>query len=130
MPLILEDVLIRKCDDSLPPGASGYFVRLPSSFLALLADGAELKGELTQGGKKQELTLILEKGCGIDFLHLAPSDLDARFTLGRALMRLREANQDGVRTLLFPGRAVTTSPAQACKLPAKRRTASPRPPDT
>jgi hypothetical protein len=120
MPLILEDVLIRKCDDSLPPGASGYFVRLPSSFLALLADGAELKGELTQGGTKQELTLILEKGCGIDFLHIAASDCDTRFTLGRASMRLRKAIQDGVRTLLFPGREVITSPVQACKITPKR----------
>jgi hypothetical protein len=130
MPLILEDVLIRKRAEGIPIGASGYFVRLPSSFLARLADGAELKGELTQGGTKQELTLILEKGCGIDFLHIAASDCDTRFTLGRASMRLREANQDGVRTLLFPGREVITSPAQACKLPAKRRSASPRPPDT
>jgi hypothetical protein len=130
MPLILEDVLIRRRTDYLPAGASGYFVRLPSSFLATLADGAELKGELTQGGTKQELTLILEKGCGIDFLHLAASDCDTRFTPGRASMRLREASQEGVRTLLFPGREVITSPAQACKLPAKRRPASPRPPDT
>jgi hypothetical protein len=130
MPLILEDVLIRKCDDSLPPGASGYFVRLPSSFLATLADGAELKGELTQGGTKQELTLILAKGCGIDFLHIAASDCDTRFTPGRASMRLREASQNDTSLPLFPGREVITSPAQACKVPAKRRPASPRPPDT
>jgi len=130
MPLILEDVLIRTRADALPAGASGYFVRLPSSFLALIADGAEFKGELTQGKQSREVRLILEKGCGIDLLHIAAKDWDARFTLGRASLRLREANQDGVLTLLFPGSEVITSPAQACKLPAKRRTASPRPPDT
>ncbi len=119
MPLILEDVLIRTRADALPAGASGYFVRLPSSFLARLADGAELTGELTQGDTEQELTLILEKGCGIDFLHIAASDWDARFIEGRASIRLREAIQDGVRTPLFPGRAVITSPAQACNVSAK-----------
>lgn len=120
MPLILEDVLIRKRDDSLPIGASGYFVRLPSAFLARLADGAELTGELSQGNTKREVTLILEKGCGIDLLHFIASDWDARFTPGRASLRLREALEDGVRMLLFPGRAVITSPAQACNVPAKR----------
>jgi hypothetical protein len=120
MPLILEDVLIRKRDDSLPPGASGYFVRLPSAFLARLADGAGLTGELSQGDTKREVTLILEKGCGIDLLHFIASDWDARFIEGRASIRLREALQDGVRMLLFPGRAVINSPAQACNVPAKR----------
>jgi hypothetical protein len=130
MPLLLEDVLIRNRADALPTGASGYFVRLPSAFLARLADGAELTGELTQGKRSREARLILEKGCGTDLLHIAASDWDARFTLGRASLRLREAIQDGVRMLLFPGRAVITSPVQACKITAKRRTASPRPPDT
>jgi len=120
MPLILEDVLIRKRYGSLPLGASGYFVRLPSSFLARLADGSVLTGELTQGKQTRESRLILEKGCGIDLLHFIASDWDARFNPGRASLRLREAIQDGVRMLLFPGRAVITSPAQACKVPAKR----------
>ena len=79
-----------------------------------------LTGELTQGKQTRESRLILEKGCGIDLLHFIASDWDARFNPGRASLRLREAIQDGVRMLLFPGRAVITSPAQACKVPAKR----------
>lgn len=120
MPLILEDVLIRTRAEDLPPGASGYFTRLPSAFLARLDDGAVLTGVLTQGTQSGDVGLILEKGCGIDLLHIAAPDRGARITPGRASIHLREAIQEGVRTQLFPGRVVITSPAQACKITAKR----------
>jgi hypothetical protein len=120
MPLILEDVLIRKRNDTLPKGASGYCVRLPSVFLFMLSDCAELRGVLTQGEKEREIRLILERAHCDDFLHIAAADWDATLTQGRANFNLAEAYQDGKRTLLYAKRDVITSPAHSCRIKSKR----------
>jgi len=85
MPLILENVLIRKKDDLLPEKSSGYVVRIPSIFLLMLSDGAEIIGMLKQGTSEQEVTLILEKGCGDDILHIAAEDWNDKFTEGKRI---------------------------------------------
>jgi hypothetical protein len=48
MALILENFLIRKKYDSLPAGSSGFYVRVPSVFLFMLSDNAEIRGKLKQ----------------------------------------------------------------------------------
>ena len=120
MALILEDVLIRKKHESLPEGSSGYCVRLPSVFLFMLSDGAEVKGELKQGSLKKDIKLILEKETCDDFLHIAAEDWNANLTVGRADLKLIDAIQKGKRTLIFENRDVITSPAQACRITSKR----------
>jgi hypothetical protein len=119
MPLILENFLIRKKYDSLPTGSSGYFVRVPSVFLFMLSDGAEIRGELKQGTEEQELTLILEKGTCEDVLHISAEDWNDRFLEGRADFKLIAAFQNGKRIPLYEKRDVVTSPAQACKISSK-----------
>jgi len=120
MPLILEDVLIRKRNDALPDGSSGYCVRLPSVFLFMLSDGAKLKGKIKQSKEERKITLILEKETCDDFLHIAAADWDATITEGRANFNLTEAFQDGKRTLLYEKRDVITSPAHTCRIKSKR----------
>jgi hypothetical protein len=119
MPLILENVLIRKRADPLPVGSSGYCVRLPSVFLFMLSDGAEIRGVLKQDGAEREITLILEKETCDDFLHISAEDWDDTFTEGRADFKLKEANQNGKRTLLYEKRDVITSPAHSCRITSK-----------
>ena len=119
MSLILENFLIRKKYDSLPVRSSGYVVRVPSVFLFMLSDGAEIRGKLKQGNKEQELTLILEKGTCEDVLHISAEDWNDNFTEGRANLKLKEALQNGKRMLLYEKRDVVTSPAQACKISSK-----------
>jgi len=120
MALILEDVLIRKRNEALPDGSSGYCVRLPSVFLFMLSDGAELRGVLTQGEEEREIRLILERASCDDFLHIAAADWDATITEGRANFNLTEAFQDGKRTVLYEKRDVITSPAHSCRIKSKR----------
>ena len=120
MPLILENVLIRKRDDPLPQGSSGYAVRIPSVFLFMLSDGAEIRGELKQSNEEKEITLILEKETCDDFLHISADDWNDNFTEGRADFKLKGAKQNGKRTLLYEKRDVITSPAQSCKISSKR----------
>ena len=120
MPLILEDVLIRKRNDTLPVGSSGYCVRLPSVFLAKFPDGAELRGTLTQGEEERNIRLILERASCDDFLHIAAADWSDTITAGRANFKLTEAFQDGKRTLLYAKRDVLTSPAHACRIKSRR----------
>lgn len=120
MPLILENVLIRKRNDTLPEGASGYCVRLPSVFLLMLSDGAELRGTLKQGEEEREIRLFLERASYDDFLHIAAADWDATLTKGRASFNLIEAYQDGKRILLYEKRDVITSPAHSCRIKSKR----------
>ena len=120
MPLILEDVLIRKRAETLPPNSSGYVVRLPAVFLFMLSDGAEIRGKLKQGGAEREITLILEKETCDDFLHISAEDWDDKITEGRANFELTEAFQDGKRTLLYEKRDVITSPAHSCRIKPKR----------
>jgi len=120
MALILENFLIRKLDDSHPAGSSGYCVRVPSVFLFMLSDGAEIRGELKQGKEEQEITLILEKETCDDFLHISAEDWDDTFTEGRADFKLKAANQNGKRTLLYEKRDVITSSMQSCKISPKR----------
>ncbi len=120
MPLILENFLIRKKDDPLPAGSSGYVVRVPSVFLFMLSDGAEIRGELKQGTEEQELTLILEKGTCEDVLHISARHWNDTFAEGRADFRLTEASQNGKMIPLYEKREVVTSPAQACKISSKR----------
>ncbi len=120
MALILENFLIRKRDDSRPAGSSGYAVRIPSVFLFMLSDGAEVRGEMKLGNEEQEITLILEKASCDDFLHISAEDWDDTFTEGRADFKLQEAFQTGKRTLLYEKRDVITSPAQSCKISPKR----------
>jgi hypothetical protein len=120
MALILEDVLIRKCNDALPEGASGYYVRLPSVFLLMLPDGTELRGTLKQGEEEREIRLILERTSYDDFLHIAAADWSDTITKGRANFTLAEAFRGGKRTLLYAKRDVITSPAHSCRIKAKR----------
>jgi hypothetical protein len=121
MALILEAVLIRKRNDTLPDGSSGYCVRLPSVFLAKFPDGAELRGTLKQGEEEREIRLILERAHCDDFLHITAADWDATIiTEGRANFNLTEAYQDGKRTLLYAKRDVITSPAHSCRIKSKR----------
>ncbi|MBN1763189.1 MAG: hypothetical protein JW878_08985 [Methanomicrobia archaeon] len=120
MALILEAVLIRKCNDALPARSSGYCVRLPSVFLAKFPDGAELRGTLTQGGEEREITLILEQASCDDFLHIAAADWTDTLTEGRANFKLTEAFHDGKRALLYAKRDVITSPAHSCRIKSKR----------
>jgi len=120
MALILEDVLIRKRAETLPANSSGYCVRLPSVFLFKLSDGAELRGVLTQGEEEREIRLILEKETCDDFLHISTEDWDDTFTEGRADFKLKEANQNGKRKLLYEKRDVITSPAHSCRIKSKR----------
>ncbi|RZN37732.1 MAG: hypothetical protein EFT35_05780 [Methanophagales archaeon ANME-1-THS] len=120
MPLILENVLIRKKDNSLPPASSGYYVHLPSVFLFMLPDGAEIRGMLKQGTREQDVTLILEKGCCDDFLHIAAADRNEAVKEGRADLRLTEAFHNGKRIRLYEQKEVITSPAHACKISSKR----------
>ena len=119
MALILNDFLIRKKYDSLPTGSSGYFVRVPSVFLFMLSDSAEIRGELKQGNREQELTLMLEKGTCEDVLHISAEDWNDKFTEGRANLKLKEAIQNGKRIPLYEKRDVVTSPAQTCKISSK-----------
>ncbi|MDI6810460.1 MAG: hypothetical protein QMD80_02060 [archaeon] len=91
MALILENFLIPKKDDSLPRRSSGYVVHVPSVFLFMLSDGATIRGELKQGNKEQELTLIFEKGTCEDVLHISAEDWNDKFTEGRADLKLKEA---------------------------------------
>ncbi len=120
MALILEDVLIRKRAESLPVDSSGYCVRVPSVFLFMLSDGAKLRGVLKQREEEKEITLILEKETCDDFLHISAEDWNDTFKEGRADFKLKEANQNGKRTLLYEKRDVITSPAQSCKISPKR----------
>ncbi len=120
MALMLKDFLIRKRDDSFPKGSSGFFVHVPSVFLFMLSDGAKIRGELKQGNEEQELTLILEKGSGEDFLHICAEDWNECFTEGRTDLKLKEAFQNGKRTLIYDKSDVVTSPAQSCKISSKR----------
>ena len=120
MALILEDGLIRKRNDALPDGASGYCVCLPSVFLAKFPDGAELRGILKQGDGEREIRLILEKAPCDDFLHIAEADWRDTITAGRADFNLKEAFQDGKRTLLYEKHDVITSPAHSCRIKSKR----------
>jgi len=120
MALILEDVLIRKRAETLPAGSSGYAVRLPSVFLSRVADGAEIRGVLKQREEEQEITLILEKETCDDFLHISADDWNDNFTEGRADFKLKGANQNGKRTLLYEKRDVITSPAHSCRITSKR----------
>ena len=119
MPLILENFLIRKKYDSLPTGSSGYVVRIPSVFLSMLSDDAEIRGKLKQGNEEQELTLIFEKGTCEDVLHISAEDWNDNFAEGRADLNLKEALQNGKGMLLYEERDVVTSPAQACKISSK-----------
>ena len=120
MALILENVLIRKRNEVLPDGSSGYCVRLPSVFLAKFPDGSILKGELTQGEEERKITLILQKDWCDDFLHIAAADWSDTITAGRANFKLTEAFQDGKRTVLYAKRDVITSPAHACRIKSRR----------
>ena len=120
MALILEDVLIRKRNDALQDGSSGYCVRLPSVFLAKFPDGAELRGTLKQGEEEREIRLILERAHYDDFLHIAAADWSDTITEGRANFKLTEAFQDGKRTALYAKRDVITSPAHSCRIKSKR----------
>jgi hypothetical protein len=119
MALILNDFLIRKRDDSLPVGSSGFFVRIPSVFLFILSDGAKVRGELKQGKEEQEITLILEKGSCEDLLHICAGDWDDNFTEGRTDLKLTESLQNGKRTLIYDKSDVVTSPAQSCRISSK-----------
>lgn len=120
MALILENFLIRKKDDSLPRRSSGYVVHVPSVFLFMLSDSAEIRGELKQSTEVQELTLILEKGTCDDVLHISAEDWNDKFTEGRADLQLNEAIQNGKRMPLYEKQDVVTSPAQSCKISPKR----------
>lgn len=120
MALILEDVLIRKRAESLPANSSGYCVRVPSVFLFMLSDGATIRCEMEQGNEEREITLILEKETCDDFLHISAEDWNDTFTEGRADLKLKDAIQNGKRTLLYEKRDVITSPAQSCKISPKR----------
>ena len=120
MALILKDFLIRRKNDSLPVGSSGFFVRVPSVFLFMLSDGATIRGELKQGKEEKEITLIFEKGSCEDLLHICAEDWDDNFTEGRTDLKLTEAFQKGKRTLIYEKRDVVTSPAQSCKISSKR----------
>ena len=120
MALILKDFLIRKRDDSLPAGSSGYCVRTPSIFLFMLSDGAEIIGELKQSNEEREITIILEKASCDDLLHISADDWNDNFTEGRADLKLKEAFQNGKRTLLYEKRDVITSPAHSCRITSKR----------
>jgi hypothetical protein len=119
MPLILDNFLIRKKYDSLLEESSGYVVRVPSIFLFMLSDGAEVRGKLKQGNEEQELTVILEKGTCEDVLHISVENWNDKFTEGRADLKLKEAFQNGKRIPLYEKRDVVTSPAQACKISSK-----------
>jgi hypothetical protein len=120
MPLILENVLIRKKDNHLPQGASGYVVRLPSVFLSMLSDGTEIRGTLTQGTREQQVTLILEKGTGEDMLHIAAEDWNEAIKEGRADFKLTEASRKGKMMRIYAQRDIITSPAHSCKISPKR----------
>jgi hypothetical protein len=119
MPLILENVLIRKKYDSLPAGSSGYVVRVPSVFLFMLSEGTEIRGVFKKGNKEQELMLILEKGTCDDVLHIAAGHWDDTFAEGRAVLRLTEAFHNGKKMLLYEQREIITSPAHSCKISPK-----------
>lgn len=121
MALILTDFLIRKLDKPLPENSSGFFVRVPSVFLFMLADGAEITAELKQGEEEErEVTLILEKQCCEDFLHISAGDWDDNLTIGRADLKLTEAIQNGEVKRIYEKRDVITSPAHSCRVSSKR----------
>ncbi len=120
MALILKDFLIRRKNDSLPVGSSGFFVRVPSVFLFMLSDGATIRGELKQGKEEKEITLIFEKGSCEDLLHICAEDWDDNFTEGRTDLKLKEAFQNEKSTLIYEKRDVVASPAQSCKISSKR----------
>ena len=125
MALIVKDALIRKRDGALPAGSSGFFVSVPSVFLFGLSDGDKVIGEIKikegeekETGEKGEgikITLILEKGGGDSFLHIASEDWDTDF-MGRADLRLEEAIHGDKRKQLYPKKDVTTSPAIGCRI--------------
>lgn len=119
MPLTLEHVLIRRKDNSLPEGSSGYVVRLPSVFLSMLPDGAKIKGVLKQDTREQEVTLMLEKASCDDFLHIVREDWIDTIKDGRADLRLTEAFLNGKWMRLYEQREVITSPAHACKISSR-----------
>jgi len=124
MALVVKDALIRKRDGALPAGSSGFFVSVPSVFLFGLSDGDKVIGEIKikegeekETGEKGEgkITLILEKGGGDSFLHIASEDWDTDF-MGRADLRLEEAIHGDKRKQLYPKKDVTTSPAISCRI--------------
>ena len=124
MALVVKDALIRKRDSALPAGSSGFFVSVPSDFLFGLSDGDKVIGELKikEGEEKEtgekgkgKITLILEKGGGDSFLHIASEDWDTDF-MGRADLRLEEAIHGDKRKQLYPKKDVTTSPAISCRI--------------
>ena len=127
MALVVKDALIRKRDGALPAGSSGFFVSVPSVFLFGLSDGDKVIGEIKikEGeeketgekgkGKEIKITLILEKGGGDSFLHIASEDWDTDF-MGRADLRLEEAIHGDKRKQLYPKKDVTTSPAISCRI--------------
>jgi hypothetical protein len=121
MALIVKDSLIRKRDGALPAGSSGFFVSVPSVFLFGLSDGDKIIGEIKikegEEKEKREITLILEKGIGDSFLHIASEDWDMNFIReGRADLKLKEAILGEKRKTLYPKRDVTTSPAIGCRI--------------
>jgi hypothetical protein len=121
MALIVKDSLIRKRDGALPAGSSGFFVSVPSVFLFGLSDGDKIIGEIKikEGEEKEtrEITLILEKGSGDSFLHIASEDWDMNFMCeGRADLKLKEAIHGEKRMQLYPKKDVTTSPAIGCRI--------------
>ena len=124
MALVVKDALIRKRDDALPVGSSGFFVSVPSVFLFGLSDGDKVIGEIKikEGEEKEtgekgkgKITLILEKTSGDSFLHIASEDWDTDF-MGRADLRLEEAIHGDKRKQLYPKKDVTTSPAISCRI--------------
>ena len=125
MALVVKDALIRKRDGALPAGSSGFFVSVPSVFLFGLSDGDKVIGEIKikEGEEKEtgekgggiKITLILEKGGGDSFLHIASEDWDTDF-MGRADLRLEEAIHGDKRKQLYPQKDVTTSPAISCRI--------------
>jgi len=125
MALVVKDALIRKRDDALPVGSSGFFVSVPSVFLFGLSDGDKVIGEIKikegeeketgEKGKGIKITLILEKTSGDSFLHIASEDWDTDF-MGRADLRLEEAIHGDKRKQLYPKKDVTTSPAIGCRI--------------
>jgi hypothetical protein len=123
MALIVKDSLIRKRDGALPAGSSGFFVSVPSVFLFGLSDGDNIVGEIKikegeeKETKEKEITLILEKGSGDSFLHIASGDWDMNFMReGRADLKLKEAIYGEKRKQLYPKKNVTTSPAIGCRI--------------
>ena len=117
MALIVKDALIRKNDGALPAGSSGFFVSVSSVFLFGLADGDKIIGEIKEGEKAKEITLIIKKEGEDCFLHITTDDWDTSFMeAGRADLKLKEAIQGEKRKQLYPKKDVTTSPAIGCRI--------------